>query len=112
MRTAPDVAYSCQATELLKYTRPLKWWDARQYVEAYTSGNRTLAGLGSGILYLFYCYGSLAFSDKWGGPARWLYNRVMAMIGGIPFPRLKGTIPTGQRTHGSISVSRLAIWCG
>jgi len=93
-----DVAYSCQATELLKYTRPLKWWDARQYVEAYTSGNRTLAELARGIFYLLYYYGSLACSDKWGGPARWLYNRVQAIIGGVPFPRLKGMIPTGQRT--------------
>ena len=28
------VKYICQATELLNYTQPLKWWDARQYVEA------------------------------------------------------------------------------
>jgi hypothetical protein len=93
-----DVAYSCQATELLKYTRPLKWWDARQYVEAYTSGNRTLGELTRGIFYLLYYYGSLSFSDKWGGPGRWLYNRVQAMTGGIPFPRLRGIIPAGHPT--------------
>src|SRR5262249_5705288 len=34
-----DIRYSCQATRLLDYTRPLKWWDARQYVQAYRSGN-------------------------------------------------------------------------
>jgi hypothetical protein len=90
--------YSCQATELLQYTSPLKWWDARQYVEAYTSGNRTLPEVCRGLFYLFYYYATLAFSDRWGRPARWLYNRVQTATGGIPFPRLKGKSPVGQPT--------------
>jgi hypothetical protein len=93
-----DTRYSCQATELLNYTTPLRWWDARQYVESYRSGNRTLLEIGRGLLYLFYYYGTLAFSDRWGRPARWLYNRIQAITGGIPFPRLKGTIPVGRPT--------------
>ena len=93
-----ETIYSCQATELLNYTTPLKWWDARQYVEAYTSGNRTLPQVGRGLWYLLYYYGTLAFSDRWGRPARWLYNRVQAITGGIPFPRTKGKIPAGQLT--------------
>jgi len=93
-----DAVYCCQATELLKYTRPLRWWDVRQYVDAYRSGNRTLPELARGFFYLFYYYGTLAFSDKWGRPARWLYNRFQAMTGGTPFPRLKGRIPRGQAT--------------
>jgi hypothetical protein len=91
-----DARYSCQATELLNYTTPLKWWDARQYVDTYRSGNSTLPEICSGLLYLFYYYGALAFSDRWGRPARWLYNRIQAITGGTPFPRLKGTIPVGQ----------------
>jgi len=90
--------YSCQATELLNYTAPLKWWDVRQYVEAYTSGNRTLAQVGQGLFFLFYCYATLALSEKWGRPARWLYNRFQAITNGIPFPRLKGRIPAGHPT--------------
>jgi hypothetical protein len=90
--------YSCQATELLNYTAPLKWWDARQYVEAYTSGNRTLPEVCRGLFYLFYYYATLAFSDSWGRPARWLYNRVQSVTGGTPFPRLKGRVPVGQPT--------------
>ena len=35
----PDDRYSCQATELLKATAPLPWWDARQYLKDLTSGN-------------------------------------------------------------------------
>ena len=93
-----DVRYSCQATELLNYTKPLSWWDARQYVNAYKSGNRTLREIARGLLYLFYYYGTLAFSDRWGRSARWLYNRTQAITGGIPFPRLKGTIAVGQPT--------------
>jgi hypothetical protein len=96
--TGGSVVYSCQATELLNYTKPLRWWDARQYVESYTSGNRTLTELARGIFFLLYYYGALACSDKWGGPARWLYNRVQAITGGVPFPRMKGTIPSGQST--------------
>jgi hypothetical protein len=91
-----DTRYSCQATELLNYTKPLSWWDARQYVESLRSGNIRLPELARGFLYLSYYYGMLAFSDRWGRPARWLYNRVQAITGGVPFPRLKGRIPAGQ----------------
>lgn len=93
-----ETRYSCQATELLNYTAPLKWWDARQYVEAYTSGNRTLAQVCRGLWYLLYYYGTFAFSDRWGHPARWLYNRFQSATGGIPFPRMQGKIPAGQPT--------------
>lgn len=31
--------YSCQATELLKATSPLAWWDIRQYRREFESGN-------------------------------------------------------------------------
>jgi hypothetical protein len=93
-----DTRYSCQATELLNYTTPLKWWDARQYVDTYRSGNRTLLEICRGFLYLIYYNGTLAFSDRWGRPARWLYNRIQAIAGGTPFPRLKGTTPVGQPT--------------
>lgn len=93
-----DIRYSCQATELLKYTKPLGWWDARQYVDTYRSGNRTLPEIVRGLFYLFYYYGTLAFSERWGRPARWLYNRFQSATGGIPFPRQKGKIAHGQPT--------------
>lgn len=96
--TGGGTRYSCQATELLNYTAPLKWWDARQYVEAYTSGNRTLPEVCRGLWFLFYCYATLAFSDRWGRPARWLYNRIQAVTGGVPFPRARGKVPRGQLT--------------
>ena len=38
--------YSCQATELLKFTSFMRWWDPRQYIRDLRSGNLTsgLAG--------------------------------------------------------------------
>jgi hypothetical protein len=92
-----EAIYSCQATELLNYTAPLSPWDARQYVDSYRSGNRTLLEIGRGFLYLFYYYGTLAFSDRWGRPARWLYNRIQAITGGS-VPQIEGNDP-GRSAH-------------
>ena len=88
--------YRCQATELLNFTTPLPWWDARQYVEDYTSGNATFGRLLRGFVYLGYFYGMLAKSPRFGGPARSVYDRFQALWGGLPYPRHRGTIPAGQ----------------
>ncbi len=92
------VKYSCQATRLLEYTSPLKWWDARQYVQTYRSGNVSLTELLRGLAYLFYSYGTLANSERFGAPSRWLYDRFQRVWGGLPFPRRTGEIPVGQLT--------------
>ena len=41
--TEAEVRYSCQATELLKATTPLRWWDLRQYWRDWRSGNVRLS---------------------------------------------------------------------
>lgn len=87
--------YSCQATELLNFTAPLPWWDARQYVEDYASGNATLGRMARGFLFVGYYYGTLAFSRTLGGPARWIYDRFQALWGGLPYPRHYGKLPPG-----------------
>jgi hypothetical protein len=92
------VRYSCQATRLLEYTSPLRWWDPRQYIQAYRSGNVTLSELLRGLAYLFYFYGTLAGSERFGKPSRWLYDQFQTVWGGLPFPRRTGTIPKGQLT--------------
>src|SRR5262249_14916890 len=48
--------YACQATDLPIFTTYLPWWDARQYVRDYTSGNVTLGRLISGAVYVSYYY--------------------------------------------------------
>jgi hypothetical protein len=88
--------YACQATKLLEYTKPLPWWDARQYVEDYTSGNASIGEMLRGFLWQSYYWGTLAFSRKYGKPARWLYDKFQSFRGGLPYPRHRGTIPPGK----------------
>ncbi|MCK1667877.1 hypothetical protein [Bradyrhizobium sp. 153] len=90
--------YRCQATRLLDYTAPLPWWDVRQYVEDYTSGNATLGRIFIGLAYVGYYFGSLAYRGRLGRPGRWLYDRFQGMRGGFPFPRRQGNIPFGAPT--------------
>lgn len=96
---APDgeTIYSCQATRLLEYAKPLKWWDARQYVETYRSGNTTLRELLRGLTYLAFTYGTGAHRDGWGRPFRRLYDLARPLHGGGPFPRQSGTLTSGTR---------------
>jgi hypothetical protein len=91
-----EPVYSCQATRLLDYANPLPWWDARQYLEDYASGNASLWRILRGTIYVCYYYGTLSFSRRFGGPARWVYDRFQSLWGGLPFPRHRGKLPTGQ----------------
>jgi hypothetical protein len=90
-----EPVYSCQATALLQYARPLKWWDPRQYAEAYRSRNRSASEVMRGLTYLFFYY-ALGRYPRFGAPWRWLYDKARPLWGGVPFPRRKGRIPLGQ----------------
>jgi len=90
--------YACQATDVLNFTTPLPWWDARQYAEDYASGNATLGQMFRGFLWSGYYYATLAFSPMLGAPARYLYDRFQSLWGGLPYPRHHGTIRAGQAT--------------
>ena len=91
-----DVRYSCQATQLMEATTDFKLWDARQYVEAYRSGNNSLGAVLKAIVYVLYYYGTLARSPRWGAASRWFYDRFQSIWGGLPFPRKRGKIAAGQ----------------
>lgn len=93
-----ETVYKCQATTLLEYTKPLKWWDARQYATAYASGNNSLKELFRGLTYLAYSYGTRAHSARFGGVQRWLYDHARGLWGGIPFPRRWGSLPPGKKS--------------
>jgi hypothetical protein len=93
-----EIRYTCQATDLPAYTTPLQWWDVRQYLEDYESGNVGLGRIFSGLIYVSYYNLTLAKRGRLGRPARWLYDQFQSLIGGVPFPRRKGTIPPGQPT--------------
>jgi hypothetical protein len=80
------------------FTQTLKWWDARQYAEDYFSGNTEISRIICGLVYVAYYYGTLARWERWGRPARWLYDCFQKISGGVPFPRRTGKIPAGQLT--------------
>jgi len=91
-----DPTYVCQTTEV-QYEEPLKWWDLRQYLEDYLSGNVGLWRLFSGFVYSMYYHLSQAGIGV--GPAmRWFYDLACPLWGGSKWPRKTGKIPEGQPT--------------
>ena len=92
-----DPTFVCQATRLPEACKPLPWWDLRQYVQDYTSKNVGIGRMFRGFFYLGYVnLSNLGIGI--GRPMRWLYDRVQSFLGGVPYPRRRGTIPKGERT--------------
>jgi len=92
-----EPTYVCQATQVPYATTPLAWWDVRQYLEDYLSGNVGLERIFSGLIYSAFYHLSQAGIGL--GPAmRWFYNRFHRLWGGTLFPRKPGLIPTGKPT--------------
>jgi hypothetical protein len=90
-----DPTYSCQATQLPYATTELDWWDIRQYVEDYRSGNVGLWRIICGITYFSF----MGVTQVIAGPTlRRLYDKFHKLWGGTPYPRKTGTIPDGQPT--------------
>jgi hypothetical protein len=90
-KDGPDTQYTCQTTELPKYTKALPWWSPAQYVEDYKSGNVTLDAMLRGALYsVFVRYPTRLY------PFRAIYNAFQALIGGKPSPVNWGLIPVGK----------------
>jgi hypothetical protein len=46
--------FSCQATDLLRASSPLKWWDVRQYLRDLLTGNVSLARFVRGMAFASY----------------------------------------------------------
>jgi hypothetical protein len=95
---ANETTYVCQATQLPAFTTRLRWWDIGQYLEDYTSGNVTLGQIFRSLLYAsFYSFSrSRRRNWLWAPPLRWIYDRLQALRGGIPYPRKTGTLPPGR----------------
>lgn len=93
----PDPIYVCQATQVPQATTFLPWWNLRQYVEDYTSGNVGLLQILRGLIYANY-YNLSRAGLGLGRPLRWLYEHFQALWGGLPYPRKRGVIPAGQKT--------------
>jgi hypothetical protein len=95
-KATDEPTYTCQGTDVPKFTTPMSPWDIRQYVEDYTSGNVTLGSLLRGFAYAGYQM--LALRPRLGRPLRWVYDGVQGLWGGVPYPTKVGKIPSGQST--------------
>lgn len=89
--------YFCQMTEVPRATTDLHWWDIRQYIDDYRSGNVPFSRLVTGLIYSAYYNLSIAGIGV-GRPMRWLYDHINPLFGGSRFPRTPGPIPDGQPT--------------
>lgn len=96
----PDPTYVCQSTELVRFSTPLRWWDVRQYVDDYRSGNVDPSSLAAGFVYSVTA-NVIRAAGRVPRLQRALiaaYDRVQSRRGGVPYPRKVGTIPAGQKT--------------
>jgi hypothetical protein len=96
--TSGESVYVCQATRLPYATTSLEWWDVRQYIEDYASGNVGLWRLVCGAVY--FLFQAFNRAPKGARTLRWLYDRFYPLWRGFPFPRKHGTIPEGEPTPG------------
>jgi hypothetical protein len=97
----PDATYVCQATELVRASRPLRWFDVRQYLKDYRTRNAKARDFLDGFVYRLCETAIKAAKGPKSRAGGWLvkaYDRVQAARGGRPFPRKRGTIPAGRRT--------------
>jgi hypothetical protein len=83
--------FSCQATELLRATTsPIPWWEPRQYVRDFRSGN---AGVVRIIRGLF-----IGFFNKFQQASVRFLPRLALVHGGRTYPFLKGRLTDGAPT--------------
>ncbi|MBS0267980.1 MAG: hypothetical protein JSS54_03255 [Proteobacteria bacterium] len=92
-----ETIYSCQGTDIPRFSSPLAWWDMRQYLRDYRTGNVDLQTLFNGMAFGTFT-GLVGASNrlglKLGGPLRWLYDQFAFVCG--PFPRRPGKVPKGH----------------
>lgn len=89
--------YRCQATQIPAASTACPWWDLRQYLQDYFSGNVPLRRVVDALVYSIYFHIS-QLGIGLGKPMRWLYNTTHKLWGGTRFPETPGSIPAGERT--------------
>jgi hypothetical protein len=90
------VAYRCQATQLFAASRPLAWWNLRQYVPDVTTGNFK-AGYAARILFLAVLSHLLKLPVGYR-LFRALYDGVHRRLNGKPAPQVAGQVHSGEST--------------
>lgn len=114
--------FACQATELLKATKPLSTTlDPRLYLEDYRSGNVGLATFLRGWLYRVTAFlvrrserhgRQVGLGDSLAKALMACYDGLQKLLpNGVPYPRRTGTIPKGQPTpHADIGQLQPGSW--
>jgi len=89
-----EPTYICQNTQIKFATQPLGWWDVRQYVEDYTSGNVSLSQLGAGAVY--FLWRTIAEAGVgFGSVMRSIYDMFQRTRDGTPYPLRPFGVPKG-----------------
>jgi len=83
------ICYRCQATDLLKASEPLPWWDVRQYARDVLSGNIGIIDLVKAAL--LQIFKKTIRITAYTAQIR-TYNRLQSWCGGAPYPFLWGTL--------------------
>ena len=92
-RSGEEEIYSCQATQLPSFTKLLPWWNVRQYIEDYASGNVTLRSiLGGFVSGGCHRIGQTRFRQI-ASPIQRLYNWFQTFRSGDPVARKSKNTP-------------------
>ncbi len=88
--------YRCQATALYDASAPLAWYDVRQYLEDWTSGNATLRHM----LRVWFFRALTRLMGLGIGYGLWsrIYNAFQRRSGGFTNPFRAGLLASGEKT--------------
>lgn len=89
--------YACQATEMLKATQPLAWWDVRQYVFDVVTGNHS-AGRVLRVLFLASLRWLLQHVPFGYRLFKTFHDWMHLRLTGRASPSLNSQVPEGART--------------
>lgn len=93
-----EVHYSCQATHLPEYTKPLRWWHPWQYIEDIVSKNSSVRTILGGFGY--FAFRRILRLAPWRFRNHLVrgYDQLQKKRRGVPYPRKQGRIAQGQLT--------------
>lgn len=89
-----EIHYRCQATDLLKASKPLPWWDFRQYARDVLSGNVGIMDVIRAAL--FHVFKNTLRITAYRAQIR-TYNCLQSWRGGLHYPFLWGTLDKTPR---------------
>ena len=94
--TGDGERYVCQATEIVKYSTQLPWWNPRQYLLDVRSRNHSFR-VALRVLAMSWSRQLLRIPigyRVWSRVSDWVHQRLI----GRPAPRVQGLVPQGDKT--------------